>query len=297
MFVTAGANLAFAAALLAIADPGDEVVLVRPYYFNYEMAVAMASCVPVPVAAGTDLGLDPDAVGRSLGPRTRAVVTISPNNPTGAVYPRESLAAVSDLCRRRGVFHVHDEAYEYFVWGVTRHWSPASEPGARAHTVSLFSLSKTFGMAGWRVGWALVPVVLAEAMFKALDTLQICAPLLSQKLAAAALRLGPGAVRPHLADIDASRRELVAALAPLAPACRVGPAAGAFYLFLHLDTSLPDLDVVERLVREHGVAVVPGSAFGVADGCTLRVSYGALDRSRAREAATRLVAGLRAVLD
>ncbi|MGV8041889.1 MAG: aminotransferase class I/II-fold pyridoxal phosphate-dependent enzyme [Thermoanaerobaculaceae bacterium] len=296
VMVTAGANLAFCASLLAIADPGDEVVLVRPFYFNYEMAVTMASCVPVVVPAAPDNRLDPDAVGRSIGSRTRAVVTISPNNPTGAVYSRESLAAVSELCRRRGVFHVHDEAYECFVWGSTPHWSPASHPAARAHTISLFSLSKTFGMAGWRVGWAVVPSFLGQTMRKVLDTVQICAPVLSQKLAALALGLGTGAVRPRLDAIDTSRRELLSALAPLAPRCRVGPADGAFYLFLRLDTRLSDLEVVERLVRDHGVAVVPGSAFGVADACTLRVSYGALEQGQAGEAVTRLVTGLRAVL-
>lgn len=258
--------------------------------------MTMASCVPVVVAAAPDNRLDPDAVGRSIGPRTRAVVTISPNNPTGAVYSRESLVAVSELCRRRGVFHVHDEAYEYFVWGSADHWSPASAPAGRAHTVSLFSLSKTFGMAGWRVGWAVVPRCLGDAMRKVLDTVQICAPVLSQKLAALALGLGTEVVRPRLGAIDASRRGLLSALAPLAPRCRVGPADGAFYLFLRLDTPLSDLEVVERLVRDHGVAVVPGSAFGVADACTVRVSYGALEPAEAGEAIARLVGGLQAVL-
>ena len=131
--VTAGGNLAFMNAVLALADPGDEVILPTPYYFNHEMAVAIAGARPVPVPTAPDWQLDLAAIGRAITPRTRAVVTVSPNNPTGAVYPERALRAVNALCRDAGVFHVHDEAYEYFVYDDAAHFSPGSIAGAADH--------------------------------------------------------------------------------------------------------------------------------------------------------------------
>ena len=135
--ITAGGNMAFWNALLAIADPGDEIILQTPYYFNHEMAVTMANCRPVLVSTDANYQLQPDAIREAVTPRTRAVVTVSPNNPTGAVYPEAALRAVNELCRERGLFHIHDEAYEYFVYEQARHFSPGSLPGAASYTISL----------------------------------------------------------------------------------------------------------------------------------------------------------------
>src|SRR6185295_13301329 len=133
--VTAGGNMAFINALAAIADEGDEIVLQAPYYFNHEMAVVMFGCRPVIVPTDADYQLRPDAIAAAITPRTRAVVTISPNNPSGAVYSERALREVNDLCRRRNVFHIHDEAYEYFLYGGARHFSPGSIPGSAEHTI------------------------------------------------------------------------------------------------------------------------------------------------------------------
>ena len=119
--VTAGGNLAFMNAVLAIADPGDEIILPVPFYFNHEMAVVDRRLPRGARAdARDDYQLDLDAIARAITPRTRAVVTVSPNNPTGAVYPEPALRAVNALCRERGVFHIHDEAYEYFTYDGAR---------------------------------------------------------------------------------------------------------------------------------------------------------------------------------
>src|SRR3954470_19093461 len=115
--VTAGGNMAFMNAVLAVTDPGDEVVLPSPYYFNQEMAVTMVGCTPVLVPTDERYQLRPDAIEAAITPRTRAIVTISPNNPTGAVYPESSLRAVNAMCRRHGIYHIADEAYEYFTYG------------------------------------------------------------------------------------------------------------------------------------------------------------------------------------
>lgn len=293
--VTAGSNMAFLYAVLAVCDPGDEVVLLAPYYFNHEMAVVMSGCRPVPVPTDARHHPQPDAIRRALSPRTRAVVTISPNNPTGAVYPEAILREVNALCAERGIFHVHDEAYEYFTYGQTPHFSPGSLPGAAAHTLSLFSLSKTYGMASWRIGFMVIPARLADAVAKIQDTILICPPAVSQQAARAALGVGPAYCRPKVRALDEVRRLVAAALEPLADICEAAPAEGAFYVFLRVKTGLDPVTLTERLIREHRVAVLPGTTFGAVSGCTLRISYGALDPASAAEGMARLSAGLRAL--
>ncbi|ODS52199.1 MAG: aspartate aminotransferase [Acidobacteria bacterium SCN 69-37] len=292
--VTAGGNLAFMNAVLALADPGDEIVLSVPYYFNHEMAIVMAGARPVPVPTRPDLQLDLEALARAITPRTRAIVTVSPNNPTGAVYDDASLRAVNALCRDRGLFHIHDEAYEYFTYGVP-HFSPGSIPGAAAYTISLYSLSKAYGMASWRVGYMVVPEALWSAVTKIQDTLLICPPAISQHAAAAALTVGGRWATDRLADLDATRRHLHAALTADGVPVTMAEPAGAFYVFVRVQSSIAPMVLTERLIREHRVAVMPGSAFG-AEGCAIRVSYGALDAATVAEGVSRLVTGLRVIV-
>ncbi|MHC4432941.1 MAG: aminotransferase class I/II-fold pyridoxal phosphate-dependent enzyme, partial [Planctomycetota bacterium] len=124
--VTAGANMGFVNAVLAIADPGDEIILQLPYYFNHEMAVAIADCKAVCVPTDDNYQLQPEAISAAITSRTRAVVTISPNNPTGAVYRESDLRQVNEICRRNGIYHIGDEAYEYFTYDGAEHFSPGS---------------------------------------------------------------------------------------------------------------------------------------------------------------------------
>ena len=291
LVITAGGNLAFMNAVLAITDPGDEVIFPAPFYFNHEMAVMMAGARPIPVPTTRDYQLDVEAIARAMTGRTRAVVTVSPNNPTGAVYSEESLRAVNTLCRERGVFHVHDEAYEYFTYDDTLHFSPGSIDGAPMYTISLFSMSKAYGMASWRVGYMVIPDTLWDAINKIQDTLLICAPVVSQVAAVAALDVGRAYARSKIAPLAEMRHTIGRALADPAVPCAVAPAPGAFYFFVRVFTSSDSIRLTERLIREYQVAVVPGSAFG-GDGCSIRVSYGALEPASAREGARRLVRGL-----
>jgi len=206
LVVTAGGNMAFVNAVLAIVDPGDEVIITRPYYFNHEMAVMIAGARPVPVATDERYQLRLEALEAAITPRTRAMVTISPNNPTGAVYPEEDLRAVNELCARRGLYHISDEAYEYFVWGEARHFSPASIAGSEAHTIALYSLSKSYGFASWRIGWMVSPRHLFEAIRKIQDTNLICPPVVSQWAAVGAMETGRVYCRSRLPQVAASRR-------------------------------------------------------------------------------------------
>ncbi len=294
--VTAGGNMAFVNAVLAVADPGDEVILLAPFYFNHDMAIVMAGCRTVAVPTDDQYQLRLDAIEAAITPRTRAVVTISPNNPSGAVYPAAALEAVNRLCAARGIYHVHDEAYEYFTYGGARHASPAAFPGSTPHTISLYSLSKTYGMASWRIGYMVIPEHLFEAVNKIQDTNLICPPLVSQAVARAALESGSGYCRARVAELADVRSMVLEEFAAISDVCTVPRPDGAFYCLVRLHTTLDPLAVVERLIVDHRVAAVPGTAFGLTEGCYLRVSYGALDKDTVAEGMARLVGGLRTIV-
>jgi len=296
IMVTAGANMAFMHAVLAITMPGDEIILPTPFYFNHEMAIDMAGCRVVRVPTDERYQLRLDAIERAITERTRAIVTISPNNPSGAVLSEASLRAVNELCRDRGLFHLADEPYEYFTYGDARHVSPGSWEGAAAHTISIYSLSKAYGFAGWRVGYMVYPEALGAAMMKSQDTILICPTIAAQVGAAAALRVGRAYCAPHVTELAAIRNIVVSELSKLAPLASVPAADGAFYILLRVNTTVDPLVIGERLVREHKVAVIPGTAFGMTDGCYFRVAYGALQKATVAEGIGRLVTGLRAIL-
>jgi aspartate/methionine/tyrosine aminotransferase len=295
VLVTAGGNQAFMNAVLAITDPGDEIVLLVPYYFNHEMAVVMAGAQAVAVPTTSDYQLDVRAIDAAITARTRAVVTVSPNNPTGAVYPEGALRAVNALCRDRGVFHIHDEAYEYFTYGNVSHFSPGSLPDAADHTISLFSLSKAYGMASWRIGYMVIPEALAEAVHKIQDTILICPPAVSQHAAVAALEVGRSFAGAHLARLDVTRRAIFDALSSPDVPCDVPSPDGAFYYLVRVHSRMDSMTLAERLIREHRVATIPGSAFADPSPCSVRISYGALDAESVNEGMRRLVSGLRQI--
>ncbi|MGH8557154.1 MAG: pyridoxal phosphate-dependent aminotransferase [Methylococcales bacterium] len=294
--VTAGSNMGFYHAVLAISDPGDEFIITDPYYFNHEMAIKMAGCRPVAIPVDKDYQLQIERIAAAVSPRTRAIVTISPNNPTGAVYSEDSLRFINDLCRSKGIYHISDEAYEYFVYGSSRHFSPASIPGASAHTISLFSLSKAYGFASWRIGYMVIPCGLLESISKIQDTLLICPPLISQFAALGALEAGHDYFQSNFAHIRAMRSEFLARLGELGEYVETPVSEGAFYILLKVRTNIDDRVLVDRLIQCYKVAVIPGSAFGINQGCYLRVGYGALDRNHAEAGISRLVDGLRGLL-
>jgi aspartate/methionine/tyrosine aminotransferase len=295
IMVTAGANQAFFNAVLAICDPGDEVVLLTPYYFNHEMAIALASCRAVCVPTDENYLPRIDAIEAAVTPRTRAIVTVSPNNPAGVVYPKETLSEINRLCARRGIYHISDEAYEYFTYDGAAHFSPGSLGGGD-HTLSLFSLSKAYGMASWRVGFLVAPELLFDDLIKIQDTVIICAPAVSQAVALEALRIGRGYCKKHLEVIAAVRRQVLSRLSAIPGLLTIPASQGAFYFLAKVRTGMDDLRLTERLVREYGVAVIPGGTFGITEGCCLRIAYGSLNMETAVEGTRRLIEGLQAIL-
>lgn len=296
IIVTAGSNMGFLNAILAITSPGDEIILQTPYYFNHEMAVTIAGCRPVLVATDEEYQLQPTAIAAAITERTRAVVTISPNNPTGTVYPEALLRQVNALCRDRGLYHIHDEAYEYFTYEGVQHVSPGSIADSTEHTISLYSLSKAYGFASWRIGYMVIPTHLMAALMKIQDTNVICPAVIAQYAALGALQVGVRYCREKLGAIVAVRQQLLEALTTLGDRCTMPPSYGAFYVFLNVHTQLDALSLVERLIQEHRVAAIPGTTFGLEKGCYLRIAYGALQPETAIEGIGRLVKGLKAIV-
>jgi len=297
LLVTAGSNMAFSAIAQVLCDPGDEVLLPLPFYFNHAMAIRLAGGVPVPVAAG--LVPDPERLAAAITPRTRAIVTISPSNPSGLVAPPEVLAAINTLCHRHGLLHVSDEAYADFIHGTVPHGSPGRRSGSGGHTVSLFSLSKAYGMAGWRVGYAAVPRQLMGALAKVQDTVLICPPQVSQRAALAALEAGPAWCRPHIAALGERRQQLFDAVAAARAGGLalelLGPPDGAFYGLLRFPCALGGEPLMRHLVLGHGVAALPGDSFGLPQAggqALLRLSYGMLEAGALAEALGRLFEAL-----
>jgi len=297
LLVTAGSNMAFHAIAQVILDPGDEVILPVPWYFNHVMAIQIAGGVPVPVDAG--LVPDPEALAAAITPRTRAIVTVSPANPSGVVVPGSILAAINHLCADRGLFHISDEAYAAFIHGQVPHQPPGTLPGSAAHTITLHSLSKAYGMAGWRIGYAAVPRQLLAGLAQVQDTVLICPPRLTQRAALAALTAGSAWTVPRIATL-AERRQLLVDRIEAAQSSGLAITLptipdGAFYVLLACETSLGADALMEQLILDHGVATLPGEAFGLVPHqgrSMLRLSYGMLEPPQLGEALDRLILGL-----
>ncbi len=294
--VTAGANMGFMNAVLAITDPGDEVILQLPYYFNHEMAVVIADCRAVCVPTDDDYQLQPQVIAAAITKRTRAVVTISPNNPTGAVYRESDLRRVNEICRRSGVYHISDEAYEYFTYDGARHFSPGSIEGSAGHTISLFSLSKAYGFASWRIGWMVIPEHLYMPIKKIQDTILICPPVVSQWAAVGAMEAGRAYCLDKLQMTAEIRRIFLDELGGIADLVAVPRADGAFYLLMRVHKNSDPMQLVSQLIEQYKVAVIPGMTFGMEEACYLRVAYGALHKDTAAEGIGRLVRGLKQIL-
>ncbi len=263
--VTCGATEAMMATMLATVDPGDEVVVFEPFYENYgpDGALAGARLRYVPLNLDDpEFPYDPKELEQAFGPRTKAVVLNTPHNPTGKVFRRDELEHLADLCRHYDALAITDEVYEHITYDGAKHTSLASLPGMAERTVVVGSLSKTYSVTGWRVGWAAVrDARLSEAIRKAHDFLTVGAPAPLQEAGAVALRF-PEAYYEELARGYQCKRDLL-----LGALRRVGfrPTVprGAYYVMADFRALSREDDVTfaRRLVEEVGVATVPGSSF------------------------------------
>ncbi|MEW6279727.1 MAG: aminotransferase class I/II-fold pyridoxal phosphate-dependent enzyme [Candidatus Eremiobacterota bacterium] len=260
--VTSGATEALFATLQGLLDPGDEVLLLEPYYDSYPACVVMAGGIPryLPMR-GDGFRLDPDELERAVTPATRLLMLNSPNNPTGKVFTQEELDRVADLAVRRDLVVVSDEVYEHLVFEPEVHRPLASFPGMRERTVTISSISKTMSMTGWKVGWAMAPSELTRAVRSAKQFITFCSVAPLQNAVAATLDRLPELLPAQVAEYRRRRDALTATLEEFGLTVRAP--AGTYFIVADIRpvTRDDDLAFCERLTRERGVAAIPCSAF------------------------------------
>jgi aspartate/methionine/tyrosine aminotransferase len=260
--VTCGSTEAMIATLLAVLNPGDEIVAFEPFYENYGPDAILSGAVPRFVRLRPpDWTFDEGELAAAFSDKTRAIILNSPQNPTGKVFDRAELEAIAALCRRHDALAVTDEIYEHILYDGTVHVPMATLPGMAERTVTINGMSKTYSVTGWRVGWAIAPAVLSSAIRKVHDFLTVGAAAPLQEAGAVALDL-PAAYYEALArGYDVRRQRLIPILEQAG--FRVYRPRGAYYVMTEIDGLGWDDDVAfaRHLVEEVGVAVVPGSSF------------------------------------
>lgn len=259
--VTCGATEAMISTLLALVDPGDEVIVLEPFYENYGPDADIAGARPVYVALRPPTNLfDRDELRKAFGPRTKAIIVNSPNNPTGRVFTRDELTFIASLCIEHDVVAVTDEIYEHIRYE-GEHIPMATLPGMAERTVTISGASKTFSVTGWRVGWIVAPPELTAGIRKVHDFVTVGAPAPLQEAVAAALALG----RPYYDSLSAEYRKRRDLLVPALESAGFAPRMpeGAYYVLCDITPFGfdDDTEFAHWLISEVGVAGVPGSSF------------------------------------
>jgi aspartate/methionine/tyrosine aminotransferase len=261
--VTCGATEAMIAAMLGILDPGDEVILFEPYYENYAPDAILSDAVPRYVTLHEpDWSIDPDELRAAFTPRTRAIVVNSPHNPTGKVYSRAELELIAELCQEHDVIALTDDIYEHIVFE-GEHIPLATIAGMADRTVSIHSMSKTYSVTGWRIGWVIASPALSVGVRRVHDFLTVGAAAPLQAAAVTALHFPEGYYRELVAEYRERRDVILPALR--AAGFRVHPPAGAYYVMTDIRdlarAGEDDVAFAHRLIADPGVAAVPGSSF------------------------------------
>ncbi|GAA5128060.1 aminotransferase [Pseudonocardia adelaidensis] len=290
VIVTAGCNQAFCLVASALAAPGDEVVLTLPYYFNHDMWLRMAGIVPVYLEPGPDLLPTPEAAEALITPRTRAIVLVTPGNPSGATAPPERIAALAEVSARHDVALILDETYRSFRDTEAPPHALFTDPEWTRTVVSLHSFSKDFAIPGYRVGALVASPELGREVTKLLDCVAICAPRVGQEAAWAGLTMAREWRRERAREIADRRQWFRAIMADRPGGFELLSAGGLFGWVRHPFAGRPTEDVVRELVVDHDTLVIPGTAFLPDDRGTFRVSLSNADRDSLTDFAGRLTA-------
>ncbi len=260
--VTCGATEAVVATLLAIVDPGDEVIVLEPFYENYGPDTVLCAAKPVFVPLGDGWRIDFDRLRAVFSERTRAIVVNTPNNPTGRVFLREELEGIAALCREFDAYAVTDEVYEHIVYDGHGHVPMATLPGMRDRTITVSGASKTFAVTGWRIGTIVAHPEVTDAIRKVHDFLTVGAPAPLQEGVAAGMETLPAEYYEELGELYRRKRDIFyGSLVDAGFEC--APPEGAYYILADFSnlSDLPDDRFAEWLTAEVGVAPVPGSSF------------------------------------
>jgi len=277
ILITVGAIEGLFAAVMAVIDPGDEVLLPSPNYSTHTIQVKMASGVPVFVPTIEEEGfrLDLDAFEKAITKRTKAILFCSPCNPTGAVFSKEELLALAEIAEKHNLAIITDESYEYFTFDEAKHFSLASIPEIKKRTISCFTFTKTYVMTGWRVGYVVATEEMINQIRKAHIPMAICAPVVSQYAALAALRGPQDCVAEFRKKYLNLRNLMCKRLDDLSAVFSYQKPKGSYNMFpkLLVPEGNDSLSFCKDLLFKAKVSVVPGVAFGPTGEGHVRMSF------------------------
>ena len=271
--ITVGVSEALDLAMRALLSPGDEVLVPEPCYVSYNACVTLAGGVPVSVCCNreNEFRVTVEQLAAALTPRTKALLIGYPNNPTGAVMPREDLAAIARFAEQHDLIVISDEIYASLTYD-GEHTCFASLPGMRDRTILLNGFSKAYAMTGWRIGYAMGNADFIGAMTKIHQYTMLCAPITAQIAAIEAIKQGTASRNKMVDEYDRRRRLMVDGLRNIGLDCF--EPRGAFYVFPSIrNTGLTSLQFAEQLLQAEKVALVPGDAFGACGEGFVRCSY------------------------
>jgi len=277
ILVTVGAIEGLSAAVMALIDPGDEVILPSPTYSTHVRQVVIASGKPVfaPTIEEDGFALDIDAIRAAITPKTRAILYCSPSNPSGTVFSEQQLRELAGVALEHNLAVITDEAYEYFTFDGHEHFSIGSIPEMRGRVISCYTFTKTYAMTGWRIGYLHADEELIPQITKAHIPLAICAPVVSQYAALAALK-GPQECVAEFREHYRSMRDLMCErLDGLPGVFQYVKPSGSYLMFprILLDEGRDSATFCKKLLREARVSTTPGSAFGPTGEGHLRLSF------------------------
>lgn len=289
MLIIAGANYGFLLALLTLLEPGDKVLLPSPHYFDHEMGIRIIGAIPVevPLREETGFQLTLADLEPHLQTEPRALVMVSPNNPTGAVYDPGEMRDMARVLASQGVTIISDETYQHFTYGGAEHFSLGSLAEARPHVITIGSFSKTYSLTGWRVGYLISDADYMQEALKVQDSMMVCTPIVSQMAALGALR----APREELArrrEMLAERRRLLIDRLSGIPSLTWRATRGSYFAFVRVQGCTDSVALAADLLERAHLAVVPGSVFGKNGEGYLRLSYGSVGLDELDEACRRL---------
>ena len=258
--VTCGSTEAMMASMLAVIQPGDEVIVPEPFYENYGPDTVISGAVPRYVRLEDDFSIDEEAWKAAFTKKSRAIILNTPNNPTGKVFSRKELRFIADLCIDHNMIAITDEIYEHILYDGRKHVSIGALDGMRDRTITIGSFSKTYSVTGWRVGYALAGQEITSRLRKIHDFLTVGAPAPLQQACVAALQLPESYYKELAQDYDRKRKILYNGLVNAGFSCQLPE--GAYYIFTDIgESGMDDAGFARRLVEKAGVAAVPGSSF------------------------------------
>ncbi len=276
IIITSGANHAYFISILAVTDPGDEVILISPYYFNHAMALELYSRkkVDVPMIESDHWEIDLDAVKRAITRKTKAITIVNPGNPTGAVIKKNELIKLCNLCVQNNIFLISDEVYCDFIYN-SPHFLPAVL--FNDNVITIGSLSKTLGIMGWRIGYVAAKKEIIHQILKIQDTSVICASHAGQIIAIDLLKKNAHPSKDCLDSLNTRKQLLFNGLKDISAIKWLEP-DGALFACVRLDNKYTPYETAKSLLEKKGVVTIPCETFGKAAQNHLRISFGALEK-------------------